>query len=130
MKVLVAYTIRVAALALAVLMILASMPIAMLAGAAPSEYPSPVSPLLVIPACACVLASGFLYIGIAGRRMATSPWLRLLGGLLLVPTLVLGTVLLVHRNQWGAIGSFFLVPSATLFACTVWPWHLTPRQLD
>ena len=122
---LLAYAIRLASLAFGAFVIMASIPLAMLGAAVPSEYAPP--PLLALPAAALLIASGFFYVGLVGRRMAKSRLHHVLAGMLLAVPLALGGSLLIasHGREWQLMGWFFLVPASLLFVCTVWPLHLT-----
>jgi hypothetical protein len=80
-----------------------------------------------MPLAACLIASGFIYIGLLGRRMAKSRLHYVLAGLLLAAPLVLGIWLLTppRGHEWQPVGLFFLVPASLLFACAIWPLHVT-----
>lgn len=124
----ISYVIRLTALGYGGCVILVSVPFALAAGATPSEYQPPVSPLLLIPAFACLLASGFLYVGVAGRRMASSRWHRLLAGLLLAVPLLWGARMIIHVDGLRDVGLLFAVPAVLTLAGAVWPWNLTSWQ--
>ena len=130
----ISYVVRLLALGYGGCVILVSVPLAFSAGTTPSEYQPPISPLLLIPAFACLLASGFLYVGVAGVRMARSRWQRLLAGSLLAVPLLWGARMLIHVDGLLIVGLVFLVPAVLTLEGAVWPWNLaswrdTPSDL-
>jgi hypothetical protein len=119
--------VRLASLGLGCLVVVASLPIALLAGAAPSDTVSDVSPLLYVPLAALVLASGFLYVGIAARRLAASGWHRLVAGLLLAIPLVAGVFLLLTPppQRLHPFGVLLVASACVVLVCAIWPFQLT-----
>jgi hypothetical protein len=129
---LLAYTIRLASLAYGGFVIMASMPLALLAGAAPSDIVGTPSALYVMRVAACLIASGFVYVGLSGRRMAKSRLHYVLVGVLLAAPMILGAWLLTPSSgyEWRPVGLFFLVPASLLFSCAVWPLHVTSKRAE
>lgn len=120
-----AYTVRLASLAFGGFVVMISMPLALLGGAAPSDQVRPFFALLILPVAACCIASGFIYIGALGHRMARSRLHYVFAGLLLTAPLALGIWLLTRGHEWQPVGLFFCVPAALVFACAIWPLHVT-----
>ena len=124
----ISYVVRLIALGYGGCVILVSVLFAFSAGAPPGDYQPPVSPLLLIPAFACLLASGFLYVGVAGPRMASSRRHRLLAGLLLIAPLLWGARMVIHVDGLRIVGLLFLLPAVLTLVGAVWPWNMASWQ--
>jgi hypothetical protein len=109
--------IQIASLTVGWLIIAASIPLAFIGGAAPSDTVPTWSPLVVVPLGACVLASGFLYIGVLGKSLTKSRAHRVFAALLLVAPLIAGMKLLLTSENQGLhpFGFFLFVPACILF---------------
>ncbi|MGV7208917.1 hypothetical protein ACLB1G_13800 [Oxalobacteraceae bacterium A2-2] len=120
-------TIRGISMTFGCLIVVASIPLALLGGAAPQDTVPTFSPLLTTPLAAFILASGFFYVAIFGRRLATSRWQYWFGGLLLAIPLGVGISLLrtPEEQRLHFPGLFFFVPACLLFLCSIWPLQLT-----
>ncbi|HEX8604320.1 MAG TPA: hypothetical protein VF774_16850 [Pseudoduganella sp.] len=122
-----ANTIRIASLTVGCFMMVASIPIALLAGAAPGDTVPPLSPLLVVPSVALLMASGFLYVAISGPRLAGSWFHRAIAALLLAAPLAAGVWFLLtpEAQRLHFLGFLLFAPACVLFLCAVWPLRLT-----
>ncbi len=105
-----AYTVRLASLAFGGFVVMISMPLALLGGAAPSDQVRPFFALLILPVAACCIASGFIYIGALGHRMARSRLHYVFAGLLLTAPLALGIWLLTRGMSGSLLGSSSAFP--------------------
>jgi hypothetical protein len=123
-------TVQVGSVAVGWLIIAASIPLAFLGGAAPSDTMPTWSPLVVFPLVACLMASGFLYVGMHGRRLSKSKIHRVVAGLLLLMPLIAGTKLLLTPGYQGLhpFGFFLFVPACLSFLGAVWPFQLTRAE--
>jgi len=113
------------------LIIVASIPVALIGGAMQQETVPLVSPLLTVPLAACVLASGFLSFGIVGGSTANALKRRVITVLLLMLPLALGASYLlapIHQQLRGQ-GLFFFVPALVVLLCTLWPNASQPARL-
>jgi hypothetical protein len=108
-------------------MIVASIPIALLGGAAPSDTVPTMSPLLFVPLIACLMASGFFYVAILGQRLAGYRWHYWIADLLLTVPSATGIALLLspEEQRLSFLGFVLFGPACVLFLCTIWPLHLT-----
>jgi hypothetical protein len=124
----ISYVIRLIALGYGGCVILVAVSMAMSAGPVPGEYQPPLSFMLLIPAFACLLASGFLYVGVVGQGMARSRWHRLLAAALLAVPLLWGARMLIHIDGLRMVGLLFVVPTVLTLVGAVWPWNVTSWQ--
>ena len=112
--------------------IVASIPLALLSGAAPSETVPAWSPLLTMPATACLLAAGFIFIALFGERMARSRWYCLVAGLLLSAPFATGVLLLLtpKAQRLHPLGLLLLIPAGLAFMCSVWPLRFPASESE
>jgi hypothetical protein len=122
-----ANTIRIASLTVGCFMIAASIPVALLAGAAPGDTVPTLSPLLIVPSVAFLMASGFLYVALSGPRLAESLFHRTIAAFLLAAPLAAGVWLLLtpEAQRLHVLGLLLFAPACVLFLCAVWPLRLT-----
>jgi hypothetical protein len=120
-------TIQIGSLIVGWLIIAASIPLAFIGGAAPIDTVPTWSPLVVVPLGACVLASGFLYIGVFGKNLTKSRAHRVFAALLLVMPLIAGMKLLLTPDNQGLhpFGFFLFVPACILFFGAIWAFCST-----
>jgi uncharacterized membrane protein len=123
-------TIRVGSIAVGWLIIASSIPLAFLAGAAPSDTVPTWSPLIAFPLGGCLMASGFLYVGMLGQSLSRSRMHRMLAGSLLLAPLMAGIRLLLTPGHQGLhpFGFFLFVPACLSFLAAVWPFRPTPAE--
>ncbi len=125
---------RILAFMVGCFIIVCSLPLAFGVGSVPSDTIPDVSPLLVVPAAACLLASGFLLFGIFGGATTCSTRQRIGTAVLLMLPLALGASMVFSRAhpEWSTIGLFFFVPASIALVCVVWPerWQAASEIAD
>ena len=116
---------RCAAFLVGALILLFAPPYAMTTSAALRGLASIQNKIDITAALTCIFlfASGFLFVGIGGHRLARTPWKRITAGVLLAFPLVssLWVVMLSDYPQLITVMSPMLAFSFALFACFVWP---------
>jgi hypothetical protein len=125
-----AATVQVGSVAVGCLIIAASIPLAFLGGAAPSDTVPTLSPLVVYPLGGCLMASGFLYVGLFGQNLSRSKVRRVLAGLLLLVPFIAGMKLLLTPAHQGLhpFGFSLFGPACLSFLGAVWPFQLAPAE--
>ncbi|WP_322403166.1 hypothetical protein [Massilia luteola] len=121
-----AYILRGAAFLFGCYIVLKSIFIALIGGAAPSDTVPTVSPLLTVPLIGFLMASGFFYVAVLGQRLANSRLRYRIAGLLLAVPLASGISLLAtpEEQMLHATGFFLAAPACLLLLCAIWPLRL------
>lgn len=116
-------SIRILSFLFGCFIVVMSIPVAFIGGAAPQEAVPVISPLVTTPLAAFLLASGFLSFGVLGGAATSSRRQRSITALLLMLPLAFGAMMLLapaHQMMRG-MGLFFFVPASSALLCTVWP---------
>jgi hypothetical protein len=119
-----AASIRILSFLFGCFIVVLSIPVAFIGGAAPQDTVPLISPLVTTPLAAFLLASGFLSFGVFGGATTSSRWQRSITALLLMLPLAFGAMMLLapaHQLLRG-MGLFFFVPALVTLLCNVWPW--------
>jgi hypothetical protein len=122
-----AYILRGAAFLFGCYIVLKSIFVALIGGAAPNDTVPTVSPLLTAPVIGCLISAGFFYIAVSGQRLARSRRHYWIASLLLALPFTSGISLLVapEEQMLHTTGFFLAVPPCFLFLCAIWPLRLT-----